>query len=32
VVPHDIAAAPQAPLVIQQGGVSTSFAVRVVNP
>ncbi len=31
-VPHKIAAGSQVPLVIQQGGVSTSFNVRVVNP
>jgi uncharacterized protein (TIGR03437 family) len=31
-VPHKIAAASQVPLVIQQGGISTSFNVRVVNP
>lgn len=31
-VPHKISAASQAPLIIQQGGISTSFVVRVVNP
>jgi uncharacterized protein (TIGR03437 family) len=31
-VPFNIAAGSQVPLVIQQGGISTSFNVRVVNP
>ncbi len=31
-VPHRISAGSQVPLVIQQGGISTSFIVRVVNP
>jgi len=31
-VPHKISAGSQVPLVIQQGGISTSFIVRVVNP
>ena len=31
-VPHHIAAGAQVPLVIQQGGITTSFTVRVVNP
>ena len=32
VVPHKIGAGSQVPLVIQQGGISTSFNVRVSNP
>jgi uncharacterized protein (TIGR03437 family) len=31
-VPHKISAGSQVALVIQQGGISTSFNVRVVNP
>jgi uncharacterized protein (TIGR03437 family) len=31
-VPHKISAGSEVPLVIQQGGISTSFNVRVVNP
>jgi uncharacterized protein (TIGR03437 family) len=31
-VPHKISAGSEVPLVIEQGGISTSFNVRVVNP